>query len=139
MRNFEPTMQAALARLAEVRPDDYARTRNALDGAVTRLSPYITHGLLSLRDVYSAVHARQPLDARHKFVFELGWRAYWRHVWQHKGDAIHHALHTGLLPDDAYQTVLPADVLEARTGIPAIDQAVRELYATGYLHNHARM
>lgn len=51
MRSFEPTLQVALARLAEVQPDAYARTRNALDGAVTRLSPYITHGLLSLRDV----------------------------------------------------------------------------------------
>jgi len=139
MRNFEPTVQAALARLAEVQPDAYARTRNALDGAVTGLSPYITHGLLSLRDVYSAVQARQPLDAKHKFVFELGWRAYWRHVWMHVGDGLHHSLHTGLLPDDAYHMEMPADVLQARTGIPAIDQAVRELYATGYLHNHARM
>jgi deoxyribodipyrimidine photo-lyase len=139
MRRFEPTLQAALAQLAEVRPDAYARTRNALDGAVTRLSPYITHGLLSLRDVYSAVHARQPLDAKHKFVFELGWRAYWRHVWQHVGDGIQRSLHTGLLTNSAYQAEMPDDVLEARTGVPVIDQAVRELYATGYLHNHARM
>jgi deoxyribodipyrimidine photo-lyase len=137
--NFEPTLHAARARLAEVQPDAYARTRNALDGAVTRLSPYITHGLLNLRDVYSAVHVRQPLDIKHKFVFELGWRAYWRHVWHHLGASIHHSLHAGLLPDDAYQAEVPSDVLEARTGLPAIDQAVCELYATGYLHNHARM
>ena len=95
--------------------------------------------MLSLRDVYSAVHARQPLDAKHKFVFELGWRAYWHHVWQHLGDRIQPALHAGLLTDSAYQAAMPDDVLEARTGVPAIDQAVRELYATGYLHNHARM
>ena len=139
MPNFEPTLQAAQARLAAVQPDAYARTRNALDGAVTRLSPYLTHGLLSLREVYSAVHARQPLDAKHKWVFELGWRAYWRHVWMHVGGGLHQSLHTGLLPDGAYQMAMPTDVLEARTGVPAIDQAVRELYATGYLHNHARM
>ena len=139
MHNFEPTRGAALARLAQVQPDAYARTRNALDGAVTRLSPYLTHGLLSLREVYHTVHARQPLDAQHKFVFELGWRAYWRHVWQHVGEGLHRSLHTGLLPDAAYAMAMPDDVLEARTGVPAIDQAVRELYATGYLHNHARM
>jgi deoxyribodipyrimidine photo-lyase len=139
MHLFEPTRHAALARLAQVQPDAYARTRNALDGAVTRLSPYLTHGLLSLREVYSAVHARQPLDARHKLVFELGWRAYWRHVWQHLGDGIHQSLHTGLLPDAAYASAIPDDVLEARTGVPAMDQAVRTLYASGYLHNHARM
>jgi len=139
MQNFEPTRSAALDRLAEVQPDAYARTRNALEGAVTRLSPYITHGLLSIRDVYDIVNARHPLDAKHKFVFELGWRAYWRHVWQHMGAGIHQSLHAGVLPDEAYQSVMPGDILEARTRVPAIDQAVRELYETGYLHNHARM
>ena len=139
MHSFEPTLQAAHARLAAVQPVAYARTRNALDGAVTRLSPYLTHGLLSLRDVYEAVNARHPLDAQHKFVFELGWRAYYRHVWARLGDGIHQSIHPGLLPEDAYEPEVPADVLEARTGIPAIDQAVRDLYSTGYLHNHARM
>jgi deoxyribodipyrimidine photo-lyase len=38
-----------------------------------------------------------------------------------------------------YSPDFPADIAEARTGIPVIDGAVRELYATGYLHNHARM
>ncbi len=139
MTSFEPTLEAAHARLTAVNPDVYARTRNALDGAVTRLSPYITHGFLSLRAVYEAVHARYPVDAKHKFVFELGWRAYWHHVWAHLGDGIHQSIHTGLMPDESYQPDMPADVLEARTGIPAIDLAVRELYETGYLHNHARM
>ena len=139
MLKFEPTLQAAHARLAEVLPDAYARTRNALDGAVTGLSPYITHGLLSLRDVYADVYARYPLDAKDKFVFELGWRGYYRHVWAHIGEDIHKSLHPGLLPDDAYRAEMPADVLEARTGIAAIDLAVRQLYETGYLHNHARM
>lgn len=139
MRKFEPTLQGARARLADVRPDAYARTRNALNGAVTGLSPYITHGLLGLRDVYAAVHAQFSLDAKHKFVFELGWRAYYRHVWAHLGEGIHRSLRPGLFPDDAYGTEMPLDVLEARTGIAAIDMAVRELYGTGYLHNHARM
>jgi deoxyribodipyrimidine photo-lyase len=139
MLSFEPTQQAVRARLAAVDPAAYARTRNALDGHVTRLSPYLTHGFLSLREVYAAVRARHPLDAKHKFVFELGWRAYYRHVWSHVGERIHQSLHAGLLPDDAYLTEMPADVLQARTGIAAIDLAVSELYETGYVHNHARM
>jgi deoxyribodipyrimidine photo-lyase len=139
MNIFEPTLQAAHARLAAVQPAAYARTRNALDGAVSRLSPYLTHGLLSLREVYEAVNARHPLDAQHTFGFELGWRAYYRHVWAHLAGGIHQSIHAGLLPDDAYQPDMPIDVLEARTGIPAIDLAVRALYETGYVHNHARM
>ena len=139
MKLFEPNRKSALARLAAVQPAAYARSRNALDGAVTRLSPYLTHGLLSLQEVYAAVNARHPLHAQHKLVFELGWRAYYRHVWLHLGDGIHQSLRAGLLPDDAYQSEIPADVMQARTGICAIDLAVRELYDTGYLHNHARM
>ena len=139
MHSFEPSLAAARARLDSVQPGAYARTRNALGGAVTGLSPYLTHGFLSLQEVYAAVSARHPLDANHKLVFELGWRAYYRHVWAHQGERIHQSLHPGLLPDDAYQREVPADVLQARTGIAAIDLAVRTLYASGYLHNHARM
>jgi deoxyribodipyrimidine photo-lyase len=43
------------------------------------------------------------------------------------------------LPEDAYAKTLPADIREGRTGVPVVDCAVRELYATGTLHNHARM
>lgn len=139
LKTFAPTLAAAHARIAAVRPSAYASTRNALDGAVSGLSPYLTHGLVSLPEVLSGVTARHPLSVQHKFVFELGWRAYFHHVWQHRGDAILASLHAGPLPDDAYAAALPADIREARTGVPVIDQAVRTLYATGYLHNHARM
>lgn len=66
MHSFEPTIDAALRRLEQVRPADYARTRNALNGAVTGLSPYLTHGFLSLAEVYTAVNARHALPAQHK-------------------------------------------------------------------------
>jgi deoxyribodipyrimidine photo-lyase len=137
---FEPTPAAARARLDAVRPAEYARTRNHLDGAVTRLSPYLTHGLLTLPDVLDGVLRRHPqLPVQHKLVYELAWREYFQHVWHHEGDAIFDSLHEGPLPDDAYARELPADLREACTGVPVIDEAVRELYATGWLHNHARM
>lgn len=136
---FPPTRQAALARIDAVRPEDYARSRNALEGAVTYLSPYITHGLVSLSEVLERVTAQHPLDAQHKLVFELGWRAYFRHVWRFRGAGIFNSLHDGLLPDERYAKILPTDIREAATGVPVIDQAVRTLYATGYLHNHARL
>ena len=137
--DFTPTREAALRRVASIRPNDYARSRNALDGAVTRLSPYLTHGFISLPAVHTAVWARHAIDAQHKLLYEFGWREYWHHVWSHRGDGIFDSLHEGLLPDDAYAADLPADIREARTGVPVIDRAVRELYATGYLHNHVRM
>lgn len=134
-----PTRSAALARIARVRPAAYARTRNRLDGAVTGLSPYLTHGLVTLREVLAGVEAREPLPVQHKLVFELGWREFFRHAWAHQGDGILQSLHEGPRPDAAYATGVPADIREARTGVPVIDEAVRTLYATGTLHNHARM
>ena len=136
---FAPTIAAAQARIAGVRPSAYARTRNALDGAVTGLSPYITHGFVTLTDVLAGVATHNTLDMQHKFVFELGWRAYFRHVWQHRGEGILRSLHEGPLPDDAYAIELPADIRQGCTGVPVVDEAVRTLYATGMLHNHARM
>lgn len=136
---FTPTRRAALARVSDVRPSDYARSRNALEGAVTGLSPYITHGFVSLLEVLAGVTAKHPLDVQHKFVFELGWREYFRHVWAFRGEEIFESLREGLLPQTSYSALLPADIRQAATGVPVIDTAVRTLYATGYLHNHARM
>ncbi len=134
-----PTLAAALARIAAVRPAAYARSRNALDGAVSGLSPYITHGLVTLGEVLQGVMANHPMDMQHKFVFELGWRAYFRHVWQHRGAGILQDIHEGPLAADCYSAELPADIRMGCTGVPVIDEAVRTLYATGLLHNHARM
>ena len=137
--DFPATLPAAEAAVMAVCPDGYAMSRNFLDGAVTRLSPYLTHGFLSTSGVLRKVDARHSLAAQHKFVFELGWREYYRHVWSHRGPEIFQSLQPGILPEDAYAKDLPADIREARTGIPAIDETVRTLYATGYIHNHARM
>lgn len=133
------TPQAALARLMAVRPAAYARSRNHLQGAVTGLSPYLTHGLLTLPQVLSHLGQVHGLDAQHKLVFELGWRAYFAHVWRCEGPQIFESMRSGVLPDSAYAHELPADIRQATTGLPVIDQAVRCLYNSGYLHNHARM
>ena len=73
---FPATLAAAQARMSAVRPADYARSRNAIDGAVTQLSPYITHGFVSLPEVLAGVAARYRLDVQHKFVFEQIGRAH---------------------------------------------------------------
>lgn len=134
-----PSEAEARARLAVLDPAAYARTRNALTGAVSGLSPYITHGLLSLPQVLAAVNQRHPIEVQHKWVYELGWREFGRHVWGRLGDGILQSLHPGPLPDEAYAPQLPPDIRQACTGVPVVDQAVQTLYATGYLHNHARM
>jgi len=134
-----PSLEAALRRIDAIRPGDYARTRNHLQGAVTGLSPYVTHGLITLRDVLERVNQKTALAVGHKLVYEFGWREYFRHVWACESDGIFSSFHEGPCTERDYARDLPADIREARTGVPAIDQAVRTLYASGTLHNHARM
>ena len=50
--------RAAEERLAALDPARYGASRNYLDGAVTRLSPWIRHGVLTLAEVREAVFAR---------------------------------------------------------------------------------
>ncbi|MES2715348.1 MAG: FAD-binding domain-containing protein [Pseudomonadota bacterium] len=136
---FPPTLAAAQQRIAAIDPTAYARSRNHLGGAVTRLSPYLTHGIVSLTEVAAGVAARHPLALTHKLVQELAWRAFFHHVARRRGDGILQSLHAGPRPEADYQPLLPDDVRQARSGVPVIDQAVRALYTTGWLHNHARM
>ncbi|MCQ8897611.1 deoxyribodipyrimidine photolyase [Limnobacter humi] len=136
--DFAPTRQAALTVLARVNPLAYSKTRNFLDGAVTHLAPWITHGFISVREATQAIHQRHPLSFEDKLVFEFAWREFFKHVHGELGD--------GILKDvrrpvwgGRYATDMPADILEARTGVAAIDAGVQQLYETGYIHNHTRM
>ncbi len=134
---FPPTEAALAARLEAIDPRAYARTRNALDGAVTRLSPYLTHGFTDVPAVVAALRRRHALRLEDKLVYELAWREYFQHLWSRLGDGIFASLRPP--PAAHYAAELPQDIHRGATGVPAIDAAVRELYATGYLHNHARM
>lgn len=135
--SFPPTRAEALARAASVEPTRYARTRNFLHGNVTRLSPYVTHGLISIPELLKRVHARHALTWDDKLAFEFGWREYFHHVWERLRQDIWQEQHPP--PAPVYADIIPADIRAAATGVAIVDQQVRELYATGYLHNHARM
>ena len=135
---FLPTEEALATRLAAVHVMNYGKTRNHLNGAVTYLSPYLTHGFLSLADVVASVRKNQSLEPSDKLFSEFAWRAFFHHVWSHLGDDIFQSIRPGIQNVD-YRHELPRDVIEARTGLAVIDKAVQTLYSTGYLHNHARM
>lgn len=132
---------AALDRLAGIDPAAYAASRNHVGGAVSRLSPWIRHGVLGLAEVRDAAVGRvpRPADAE-KFVSELWWRAYWRLVQAAVGDAIDRDIEPPLtVPLAEAAAALPDDVRGAATGMPCIDDFIRRLHATGWLHNHERM
>lgn len=132
--------EARLHRLGYGR--DYEATRNYLDGPVSRLSAYIRHGVLSLAEVrdYAIDKERLPEDAE-KFVNELAWRDYWQRIYADIGEGIWRDIEpykTGKIPEE-YADKLPTDIEDADTGLACIDALIKQLYQTGYLHNHARM
>jgi len=134
--------KAAEKALHKVDPVSYAKTRNLLTGAVTRLSPYIRYGVLSLREIrdYVMEHVNHPDDAT-KLINELAWRDYWQRLYAKLGQGVwqdQEEYKTGYKPQD-YAPDLPQDIQQGTTGRVCIDSFSRELRETGYLHNHVRM
>lgn len=126
----------ALKRLNGIDAIAYNRNRNFINGAVTKLSPYLRYGCLTLKE--ASDNARERFgEQSEKFVFELAWRDYWRRVWYDMGDGIFSDI------EDPKVTLghklMPDFIRQGITGLPCIDGFVRDLTEYGYVHNHARM
>jgi deoxyribodipyrimidine photo-lyase len=134
-----PTSYAdIIQRVRNIDPVKYGSTRNYLNGAVTYLSPYISRGVISTKFILSEVLSKgyKP-DQIEKFIQELAWRDYWQQVWIEKGDEINEDLKHKQSP--VSNTSISKEILDANTGIDAIDDSIKNLYKTGYMHNHQRM
>lgn len=136
--SFPTTYQEVLDRLSCVEPVKYGKSRNFIDGAVTYLSPYISRGVISTKQVFDHVSQQgYPTAQIEKFIQELAWRDYWQHVWIAKGEAISKDLKNPQEPVSSHG--IPQAILSASTHINAIDKAIADFYETGYVHNHVRM
>jgi len=144
----EAAAQVALDAFVAHPLDAYAQQRDRTDvDATSRLSPRLHHGELSPRQVWAAIARRARRDGLSeetwragKFCAELLWREF----------AAHALYHFPELPDRSFQAryeqlawrEAPRE-LEAwqrgRTGVPLVDAGMRELWATGFMHNRARM
>lgn len=134
--------EEAFKRLEQLDPIAYGKSRNDLDGAVSQLSPYISHGVLTIADVRDVVLSK--VDRRgdaEKLIQQLAWRDYWQRLYADLGERIWDDLEdykTGFSPSD-YAAELPDDIRRGETGVAAMDHFIRELIETGWLHNHARL
>jgi deoxyribodipyrimidine photo-lyase len=155
---WSPGERGALAALdAFVRnpADRYAALRDRPDlRGTSRLSPHLHFGeiapwrvmnaLLETRGVAGndAAGGASDIDAgAESYLRELGWREFAYHV-------LHHFPRTpdsNFNPrfDDFQWSDPPEAVLDAwyhgRTGLPIVDAGMRELWATGWMHNRVRM
>lgn len=134
--------QAAEQALQKVDARSYAESRNFFAGAVTRLSPYIRYGVLSLAEIREYVMSRvQHRDEATKLINELGWRDYWQRLYAKLGNDVwqdQEPYKTGYSAKDYAQT-LPDDISSGTTERVCIDSFSRDMRETGYLHNHGRL
>lgn len=138
VHSFPTNLTAIEQRIQEIEPVKYASTRNFKDGAVTRLSPYISRGVISTKQVMDHIYSLQlPAFQTEKLIQELAWRDYWQQIWISKREGIFQDLKQIQMPVSNWK--IPEAVIQAKTGIEAVDQAILELYETGYMHNHMRM
>lgn len=124
--------ELARRRLLDFRDDEYAEARDRpdLDGT-SRLSEHLRHGEIHPRTILAS--ATDPT-----FVTELIWREFYADVLWHN-------------PDSAWWDLRPLEMAynkddefveawrEGRTGYPFVDAGMRQLLATGWMHNRLRM
>jgi|TARA_B110000091_G_scaffold62096_1_gene68290 deoxyribodipyrimidine photo-lyase len=129
------------AELAEcVQPAAYARTRNFYDGAVSRLSPFVRQGVVDRKTLASIALSGGDKPAE-KFIQELIWGEFWQHMAEGRPSGLWQDAEpykTGFLADD-YASELPQDIATGTTPNACLNHFIRDLQATGYVHNHARM
>ena len=131
-----------MVALQAIQPQAYERSRNFLSGSVTRLSPYLRHGLLTLAEARDfALSVVRDADHAGKLINEFAWRDYWQRLYFQLGEGIwqdREAYKTGFKASQYAQEVPPA-VVAGTTTLVCIDSFSRDLREIGYLHNHARM
>ena len=135
---METNYHKILQKLEEIKPVKYSSTRNYINGDVSRLSPYISRGVISTKQVLKYL-IDNGYDSKkiEKFVQELAWRDYWQLVWVEMNSRIDSDLKQKQVDVDNHK--LPKSILDNQTQIEAIDKGIQELYQTGYMHNHMRM
>lgn len=136
----KPGTKAGLARLKKFDIDGYADNRDypAIDGT-SRLSPYIRHGMISIRDMVRHAAANKTQGAK-VWLTELIWRDFYQMIL----DAHPEIEHSAFKPEydqikwrgDSSHFKLWCD---GQTGFPLVDAAMRCFNETGLMHNRLRM
>jgi deoxyribodipyrimidine photo-lyase len=125
----------------------YGEGRDRPDRAGTsRLSPHLHFGEISPRQIWHAVQRRVRRSRRgatqgaQAFLRELGWREFAHHLLFHFPHTPDRPLRREFarFPWRKDRTALKA-WQRGQTGYPLVDAGMRELWATGWMHNRVRM
>ncbi|KAL1564698.1 Cryptochrome-1 [Salvia divinorum] len=130
---------------------EYSKNRRKADSATTSfLSPHLHFGEVSVRKVFHLVRIKQVLWANegnkageesvNLFLKSIGLREYSRymsfnHPYSHERPLLGHLKYFPWVVDEGYFKAWR----QGRTGYPLVDAGMRELWATGWLHDRIRV
>jgi deoxyribodipyrimidine photo-lyase len=144
---WEPGEAAGLQRVDDIESmlSDYPRYRDRPDlDATTRLSPYLSFGEVSVRQVWHTVRQLEmPLGceaAGAALLRQLYWRDFSNYLMHHFPSLPERPLRSEFehFPWSNDEALLRA-WQEGRTGYPIVDAGMRQLLQTGWMHNRVRM
>ena len=130
--------------------DGYSDARNRPDqDGTSMLSPWLHFGELSPRQAWAAVRALSvdsgvfpPSAGAEVFLREIGWREFAHHLLYHFPRTPESPLRADFnrfaWAEDPGGVHLEAWA-RGRTGYPIVDAGMRQLWATGWMHNRVRM
>ncbi|MCC5024161.1 MAG: hypothetical protein J6386_15835 [Candidatus Synoicihabitans palmerolidicus] len=146
---WTPGEQGAVAALQAFLQDtvgaqDYPSVRET-----SRLLPHLHFGEISLRQIWAVTQALgetrgidPPSSGARVFLSEVGWREFAHHLLFHFPHTTSQPLRSEFAkfpwrPDPGGRLQKAWET--GRTGYPLMDAGMRELWATGWMHNRVRM
>ena len=145
---FEPSREFAnkkITRFIDNNLGEYSRLRNFDFGPDKRtniscLSPYITHGVVTEKEVIRLSLKKFSFSKIEKFIQEVLWRVYWKgwlelrpNVW------MDYIIDLNKLKLEYKDNKDYLNAIEGKTNIECFNTWVDELKNHNYLHNHTRM
>jgi len=145
---FEASRAKAIEKLnhfIENNLTDYSKLRNFDLGPESRsnvscLSPYITHGIVSEKEIIKKSLDKFSFAKNEKFIQEVLWRTYWKgwlelrpNVWND------YLIELKRIREDFKDNKDYLNAIEGKTNIECFNYWVNELKENNYLHNHTRM
>jgi deoxyribodipyrimidine photo-lyase len=143
----EAASRKRLSRLLDGPLFEYATRRDIpAEEATSRLSQDLRYGTLSIREIYAKCEAattQATVTQRRSaqiFINELIWREFYLQVLWHWPEVLEHEFqeaYRGLKWHRAGDGF--ASWCAGQTGFPIVDAGMRQLAATGFMHNRVRM
>ncbi len=144
----EGEARSRLDTFTDDRIDDYKNERDfPAKPGTSQLSPYLAAGVISPRQcLHAALQSNQGEFESGKvgavtWINELLWREFYKHILVGYPRVSRHRAFRPETEALAWRDA-PAELAawqQARTGVPIIDAAMRQLLETGWMHNRLRM